>query len=196
MIKAIIFDFGGIFNIRDSLKIFWQDNADTLKVDPEKAFAISLPLWRKARIGNIDSEIFWEKLGACAKMSPENFKKYFIEYTGYREEMLEYIKKNLKGKYKLAILSNQIKTWIEPILKEKKFEEVFDVIITSYNTGFAKPDIRIYKKAIQALGVKAQECIYIEDKPRNVGPAEALGMKVILFQSYDQCINDLNNLLI
>ncbi|MDP2104267.1 MAG: HAD family phosphatase [Candidatus Gracilibacteria bacterium] len=195
MIKAIIFDFGGVFSTDDDIREFWQNNAEKLGVDAEEANRISLSIWFEARVGKIDSTIFWEKLGAFTKMSPESFKKYFIEYTGFRDELHQFVKKNLYGKYKLAILSNQIESWLEPILEEKKFREIFDIIITSYNTGLVKPDREIYEKVIQDLNLKAEECIYIEDRPKNLEPAKNLGMNVIEFRDYDSFLKELDFLL-
>ena len=195
MIKAIIFDFGGVFSIDDNIPKFLQTNSERLGIDPEEVGKISLAIWQEARVGKIDSNIFWEKLGALAKMKPENFKKYFTESFGFRQELYDYVKKNLYGKYKLAILSNQIESWLEPILEEKKFKEIFDVIVTSYNTGFAKPDIKIYEKVLQDLKLPADQCIYVEDRPANLEPAKNLGMYVIEFKKFDQFIADLDNLL-
>ncbi|EKD29916.1 MAG: hypothetical protein ACD_78C00214G0002 [uncultured bacterium (gcode 4)] len=195
MIKAIIFDFGGVFSTDDDIREFWQNNAEKLGVDAEEANRISLSIWFEARVGKIDSTIFWEKLGAFTKMSPESFKKYFIEYTGFRDELHQFVKENLYWKYKLAILSNQIESWLEPILEEKKFREIFDIIITSYNTGLVKPDREIYEKVIQDLNLKAEECIYIEDRPKNLEPAKNLGMNVIEFRDYDSFLKELDFLL-
>jgi len=108
---------------------------------------------------------------------------------------LEYVKNKLQGKYKLAILSNQIKSWLEPILEEKKFGEIFDTIVTSYEVGSAKPDIKIYKEVLGKLNVKAEECVYIEDRIKNLEPAKILGMKTIEFKNYNQCVKDLEEIL-
>lgn len=195
MYKAIIFDFGGVFSIDDDIQEFWLNNATKFNIDPEEANKLSLPLWLEARIGKMDSNIFWEKLGPLVKMNALEFRQYFVEYTGFREELYDYVKNNLKGKYKLAILSNQIKSWLEPILEEKKFIEIFDTIVTSYEVGFAKPDMEIYNKVLETLNVKAEECIYIEDRAKNLEPAKILGMKTVEFKNYDQCIRDLEQIL-
>ncbi|MFZ2188808.1 MAG: HAD family phosphatase [Candidatus Moraniibacteriota bacterium] len=194
MIKAIIFDFGGVLCVNDDLPKFWQENGDKLGVDPEDARKVGVPIWMEARVGKIDSNVYWEDLGVLAKMSAEEFRKYFIEYTGFRDELYTYIKKELKGKYKLAILSNQIKSWFEPIAEEKKFKAVFNVIVTSYGTGIAKPEIEIYKKTIKELGVEASECVFVEDRPKNIEPAEKLGMQVIEFKDFNQFVGDLEKI--
>lgn len=194
-IKAIIFDFGGVLSTNDDIPEFWQENGKKLGVDPKVGSEIALPIWMEARVGKIDSDIYWEKLGVLTKMGAEEFKKYFIGCTGFNDELFVYIKEKLKGKYRLAILSNQIESWFETIAQKKKFREVFDVIVTSYETGIAKPDIKIYKKTIEDLGVKSHECIFIEDRAKNLEPAKKLGMKTIEFKSYVQLVEDLKKIL-
>ena len=195
MFKAIIFDFGGVFSANDDIQEFWLNNAVKFSVNAEDANEISSLIWSDARIGKIDSDIFWTKLGSFVKMDAIEFKKYFIEYTSFREKLYQYVKNNLQGKYKLAILSNQIESWLEPILEEKKMRAVFDTIVTSYETGLAKPDIKIYEKVLEKLNLKAEECIYIEDRIKNIEPAKILGMTVIQFKNYDQCLRDLEQIL-
>jgi epoxide hydrolase-like predicted phosphatase len=193
MIKAIIFDFGGVFSIIDDFQEFWQKNGVKLGVDPEEAIEIFSPLWEKACVGQIDSNIILEKLGTFTKTDPKKLKGQLIELSGFRDELYEYVKKNLKGKYKLAILSDHVEAWLELVLEEKKFREVFDVIVTSYNTGFVKPDIRIFEKVLKDLDVKAEECIFVEDMQENLVVAKNLGMNIIEFKNYNQFVKDFDN---
>lgn len=195
MYKAIVFDFGGVFSINDDIQKFLEDNAAKFNIDLAEAKSIWLPLWLNARIGKIDSNIFWEKLGSFVKMDAVEFKKYFIGCTGFRNDLYGYVENKLRGKYKLAILSNQIKSWLGPILEEKKFRELFDVIITSYDVGLAKPDVEMYKMVLEKLNVKAKECVYIDDAEKNLEPAQALGVKTIEFKNYNQCVEVLEELL-
>ena len=87
-----------------------------------------------------------------------------------------------------------LQTWCH-ILEEKKFGEIFDTIVTSYEVGSAKPDIKIYKEVLGKLNVKAEECVYIEDRIKNLEPAKILGMKTIEFKNYNQCVKDLEEIL-
>ncbi|PLX24694.1 hypothetical protein C0580_04245 [Candidatus Parcubacteria bacterium] len=194
-IKAIIFDFGGVFSVDDDIKKFWKNNAENFGVDPEAANKITLAIWLEARVGKIDSNLFFSEAAKFVGQDEKKYKKYFIEYTGYRPELYEFIKKELYGKYKLAIISNQIESWFEPIIKEEKLNDLFGTIITSYGAGVAKPEKDIYLKALDALKLSASECIYIDDRPKNLEPAASLGMKTILFSSFDQFKIDLQKLL-
>ena len=92
------------------------------------------------------------------------------------------------------MLSNHIEDWLEELIEKHKLNQIFDSIVTSYNSGMAKTDINIYKKIVNDLDVKSNECIYIDDLEKNLPPAEELGMKTILFKDLEQLKEELKNL--
>lgn len=46
-----------------------------------------------------------------------------------------------------------------------------------------KPDERIFKLTVEQLGVKPEECLYVDDRRRNLGAAQSLGMKAVMLNS-------------
>lgn len=85
---------------------------------------------------------------------------------------------------KLAIVSNCSSEEVK-VIKQSKVYEYFDQVILSYEVGFQKPDILIYKKAADLLGVALDECIFVGDGGSNelVGARDA-GMKAIQAKWY------------
>jgi putative hydrolase of the HAD superfamily len=67
----------------------------------------------------------------------------------------------------------------------------FDVVIESSKAGVRKPDPRIYQMMLEALGVAAANCIYLDDLGINCKPASALGMKAIKVTGEAQLLADL-----
>jgi putative hydrolase of the HAD superfamily len=60
-------------------------------------------------------------------------------------------------------------------------ENLFDVMVFSCDVGVAKPDEKIYKIALEKLGVKPEECLFIGDDVKNdVGGPRKIGMKSFL----------------
>jgi len=58
-----------------------------------------------------------------------------------------------------------------------------------------KPDPHAYRRILELIGAQAGECIIVEDTPRNLLPAKALGMKTILVDhqdcsEVDYCVSD------
>jgi putative hydrolase of the HAD superfamily len=193
MIKAIIFDYGGILTSAERLRYFAEDTAEKYKFS-EKLFVDSFfEDWRKAITGQISSEDFWNRLSALLNIEPKTLHDEFQAYFPFNEEVLAFIK-TLKKKHKLALLSNSLEDTLEERIEKYNLHDVFDVIVASYNTGIAKPEHEIYKKVLQKLKVKADECIYIDDSKRNLPPAEELGMKIILYRDLRQLKQELQAL--
>ena len=85
---------------------------------------------------------------------------------------------------KLAIVSNCSSEEVK-VIKQSRIYEFFDQVILSYEVGLQKPDIRIYKKAADLLGVAIDECVFVGDGGSNelVGARDA-GMKAIQAKWY------------
>ncbi len=57
--------------------------------------------------------------------------------------------------------------------------------------GLIKPDPRIFELLLERIGRRAADCIYIDDNPKNVEAAAALGFAAIRFESPEQLRRDL-----
>jgi putative hydrolase of the HAD superfamily len=68
----------------------------------------------------------------------------------------------------------------------------FEHIIESSKAGIRKPDPRIYTMMCEALEVRPDQCIYLDDLGINCKPAAAMGMHAIKVVSEDQALADLS----
>ena len=62
------------------------------------------------------------------------------------------------------------------------FLEWFESILVSADVGLIKPDPAIFRLLLERIGRTPAECIYIDDNPKNVASAAALGLDAIAFQ--------------
>jgi putative hydrolase of the HAD superfamily len=67
----------------------------------------------------------------------------------------------------------------------------FEVVIESSVAGVRKPDPRIYLMMCEALNVRPEACVYLDDLGINCKPAAALGMTAIKVSTEDQALEDL-----
>ena len=65
--------------------------------------------------------------------------------------------------------------------KKLPFLELFDVIHDATYTETLKPDPRAYRACIEALGLAAHDCVFVDDQARNITGAEAVGMQTVHF---------------
>jgi HAD superfamily hydrolase (TIGR01509 family) len=86
----------------------------------------------------------------------------------------------LKGRYKLAVLSNASRT--EEEMKEMFQhnyglpEDLFDTIVTSTTVRATKPDPTIFIEVLRRLDVRPQEAIFTDDMSSFTAAASELGI--------------------
>ncbi|NXX99220.1 HYES hydrolase, partial [Centropus bengalensis] len=70
----------------------------------------------------------------------------------------------------------------------------FDLVIESCRLGMQKPDPKIYTYALDALQVKPQEVILLDDVKENLKPAEEMGLATILVRDTETVLKELQEL--
>jgi HAD superfamily hydrolase (TIGR01549 family) len=88
----------------------------------------------------------------------------------------------LKGKFQLGVIANQ-PIDIELKLKEFKIFDFFDLIIISEIENIQKPNVKIFKMALQRANCEPSCAVMIGDRLDNdIYPAKKIGMKTILIK--------------
>ena len=73
--------------------------------------------------------------------------------------------------------------------------KLLDGYVVSGVEKLLKPDARLYRVLLERYGLKAEECVFIDDNPNNTAGAEAVGIKGIVFQGAEQLRKQLDALL-
>lgn len=180
MKKWIIFDaMGVIFKVGDDTndllvpfvqernKIITQEEINKVYMD--------------ASLGKITSGEFWKKMNIPES---EKEKDPCIEYLDscltLDENFIE-VAKELKDNYNLAILSNDVGEWSAYLRKKYKIDEIVEFSVISGDVKCRKPNVEIYQIAIKQTGVEARDCVFIDDRDKNLVPAIEQGMHSIKF---------------
>lgn len=105
-------------------------------------------------------------------------------------EDIEESLKTLKNKYLLGVVSD---TWpsLERVFINKGLRKYFSTFIMSSIYGSNKAQKILFKIAIEELGIKAQEAIFVDDSESNLDAAKEFGMIPILIDVYNS--DDLNS---
>jgi 2-haloacid dehalogenase len=73
-----------------------------------------------------------------------------------------------------------------PLRRERyDFLRWFDGTVVSSSEGMIKPDPRIFQTLLERYGLAAEATLFVDDNPRNVAAARALGMPTVQFESPD-----------
>ena len=200
MIKAVIFDFGGVIL-----------NMKPLLTQTKKIFQMSddVKLWETINIEAIPLckgkitllQCFINVAKKLKKdISYKNLKELWIKDYGKFTSIDNNMKKIvalLKKNYKLAIISNTIKehTKVNKKLVERfKLLKLFDTVIYSHKVGLTKDEKDIFLLATKNLKVKPEECVFIDDIKKFLKVAKGLGMKTIHFKNSIKLRRDLKAL--
>lgn len=64
-----------------------------------------------------------------------------------------------------------------------ELKSLFRYTVLSFEVGCTKPDPAIYRRAIQAAGVPAEQILYLDDRSENVSGARDLGIQAVEFRT-------------
>ena len=197
-IKAVIFDLGGVllrtqdFSIREQL-------AERLGMDRHELEELVFggDSGDRAQRGEVSARQHGENLRYQLGYSPREFHTFLDEFFSsdqIDDQLVDYIR-GLRKKYKTALLSNSADDLRQKIAEMWHIEDAFDLMIISAEVGVAKPDPRIFRLALDRMGITAGEAIFVDDFQRNVIAAQDLGIHAIRFVSSQQVRDELGRLL-
>lgn len=198
MIKAIIFDFGRVITAQKPLSLF-RSYEEELGLDPDTINSIMFDsqAWQDALLGRKTTEEFWHligpELGLNTADEVNRFRRRYHADEAINEAVLDLIRK-LRGRYKLAILSNSppdLTRW----LVDWEMRDLFEVVFCSGDEGMIKPDPAAFKLTLERLGVEPGEAVFIDDTPEHVEAARKLGIQGIIFTTAAALKDDLTKFL-
>jgi len=209
MIKAVLWDFGGVFTTSP----FEAFN----RYEAEKG--IPLNFIRSVNANNPDSNA-WAQFES-SQLELAEFDALFAaetESAGHRipgidvlnllagdvrPEMVEALGL-IKQHYRVACITNNVQGAGEgpgmasDAAKAAQVLEIlalFDVVIESSKVGIRKPEPRIYEMACEAIAVDPTEVVFLDDLGINLKPAKAMGMATIKVVSSAQALGELSEIL-
>lgn len=185
MLKAIIFDVGGVF-IRTHSRLGREKWAARLKLDAWEFenFVFGGESGRQAQLGQKTSAAHWRWLGdyyGLTEAELAELQRDFFAGDSFNEPLLEQVVRLRQAGYRTSLLSNfwdsarQFWTEIYP------FVENFDDIVISAEVGLMKPNPQLYHLAARRLGILPVEALFIDDSAENIAGARAAGMQGLHF---------------
>lgn len=186
MIKAIVFDIGGVL-LRTDDRSSRQELESKYHLKPGEAdqLVFNSQAAQESTIGRASQKRVWENVAVQLKLSDdelEDFQKIFWANDRVDQELIAFLQECRKS-YTTALLSN---AWVDA---RETFADQYgliegktvDQILFSYELGLAKPDPQIYHALSEKLECNFNEIIFVDDFIENVIAAQALGIHAIHF---------------
>lgn len=190
MAKAIIFDVSGVLtddNLPEKLLRMSQERGLEFGRVLE---AVDLINYTDAVVGRITAKEMHEASANALElgMGYDEFVSLYLSGYAVRPDMIDFLRR-LGSERRLFVLSNQ--TPINSEFLHGVLDTFFEKIYFSNEVGLSKPDPRFFQKLLDETGLRADECIFIDDNMENIKAAWSLGFKVILFRGRERLLEDL-----
>lgn len=186
-VKAIIFDCFGVL-IMPGRTLLYQ-------AFPQFETEIS-DLEHQSDYGMISRDEFNSSIAELTGITPEEVESKYYDVNVHNEEAVDWIRElKSSGKYKIGLLSNVGRGWLDDFLTEIEQVDLFDQVVLSSDIGLIKPDVRLFEIAAARLGVEPYECVMIDDLLPNIDGAETADMQGIVFTSTKQARIELDHII-
>jgi putative hydrolase of the HAD superfamily len=192
---GLLIDWGGVLtsNLFASFHAYClqaeidpQTLGERFKADPDfRELLIALEK------GEIDEPTFELRFAALLDVEPDGLIDGLFAGVSPDLAMLDAVRRAHAAGIRTALVSN---SWGTHRYPHELFDELFDGVVISGELGIRKPSRRIYELGTERAGVPAERCVYVDDLPFNLAPAEELGMATVHHTSAEMTIPELERL--
>lgn len=182
-IKAIIFDIDGV--LADSREAVVKNTAIVLE---EFGFGVSMDDIRLMSSAHSADSVLLQ-LAPVLERDPKKLQKMLERLSTVTSDNMHMVKptvlvKRLPGlakKYKIAAASNR-KRSARMVLRRFGIEGYFSAVLTSMDAP-PKPDPKMIRMAVERLGVKPSEAVFVGDNAEDRMAGEAAGVRVMIINA-------------
>ncbi|MFG2577379.1 HAD family hydrolase [Streptomyces sp. NPDC048481] len=143
-------------------------------------------MWQAGSVGSVSEREVHDQVAARLRLDAAGVEAFmadlWAEYLGApNDELITYVQ-GLRARCKLGILSNSFVGAREREITAYNFDKLVDQIVYSHEIGVCKPDPHAFDVTCTKLGVRPEDCLFIDDVAVNVEAARNTGMQAHLFE--------------
>lgn len=199
MIKYIMSDLSevimqGYMGVGQELSPILNIPVEEIELEKTKNF----PLFIKLMEGKLSEDEYIKKFLEITKwnISIEDFKNVVRKVLKKKIPGTIDILKEFKKHYKLVLLSDNVREWVDYILKVNKDLKIFDYKFFSYELESIKEDNITFVKVLDKIKAKPEEIFFIDDSLENIKSAESIGITGVQFTTAEELEQKLKEKLI
>jgi len=193
---GLLIDWGGV--LTSSLLVSFRAYCEEVQLEPQALLGRfrSDPTARELLIalekGELAESAFEVQLAALLDVEPEGLIDGLFAGVAPDTAMLDAVRRARQAGVRTGLVSN---SWGVHRYPHDLFSELFDGVVISGEERLRKPSRRMYELGAERAGVSMALCVYVDDLPFNLVPAEKLGMATVHHTSAEQTIPELERLL-
>jgi epoxide hydrolase-like predicted phosphatase len=194
--RALLVDYGGV--LTTNVFAAFEEFAAREGLEPG-AVARALRSGLDARYlldgieeGRVPEAEFEQGFGALLGVAPEGLIGRLLGGMRRDRPMIDMVRAVRRAGIPTCLVSN---SWGVDSYPEDLLTELFDTVVISGRVGLRKPSPEIYRHAAGTLGLEPGDCVFVDDLPRNLGPAADLGMAAVHHTASEITIPEVARLL-
>ena len=198
MIRHLIFDFGAVLVDWDPRHVYVPYFGDAAKAEWFLTEICPYSWNTQADAGRTLAEITEERVALFPEWEKEIRMYYdrWIEMMGAATPGMEELIRGYKQRgYGIWGLTNWSRETFPLVRYRYPIFSLMDGIVVSGEEMTKKPAPELYRILLGRYGLKAEECLFIDDNADNAAGAEAVGIRGLVFHGVEQLRADLEKLL-
>jgi epoxide hydrolase-like predicted phosphatase len=194
--SALLIDWGGV--LTTNLFVSFQAHCLRAEIDPAKLLGRfrrdpeARELLVSLETGKLGEQDFEIQLARLLEVEPDGLIDGLFAGVEPDTAMVEAVRRARQAGIRTALVSN---SWGVHRYPHDLFDDLFDGVVISGEEGIRKPARRMYELGAERAGVTYEQCVYVDDLPFNLTPAEEMGMATIHHTSAETTIPELERLL-
>ncbi len=182
-IQAVYFDLGGVYyteGFREGLfaiaRKHGRDEEEFYQSAAEVIFATGYVR------GEAPEAEFWDQLAEAAGIDGNLLIEREIILTAFKPlQGMPELAARIREQVPTGLLTDQC-NWLYELDERDGLLTAFDTVVNSYEEGYTKRDMEIFRIACQRFGLLPDEVAFFDDNPDNIERANEFGIRAFLFE--------------
>jgi HAD superfamily hydrolase (TIGR01509 family) len=186
-IRAVYFDLGGVYYTEGFMEGLFS-MARKHGLDEEEFYRMaSNVIFATGYVRGEAPEVdFWDQLADAAGIDGNLIAEREIILAAFKPiPGMPELAARVREMVPVGLLTDQC-NWLYELDERDGLLTAFDTVVNSYEEGYTKRDMEIFRIACQRFGLLPEEMVFFDDNPDNIDRANEFGMRAFLFENAER----------